>query len=265
MEQENQRQKSFVRRFWPQNMSIRTKWIAIIILILIMALTISIINSNLHKIPNGPEISDGPTIKTNTLDTVPIIDNSNNSVNSSQDRESLNDTEEKIIISLPYSADQPTNSIVPMGETIYHPDPPNPGGHPGIDFQWSLIKPIDIIACADGEVASAEKTPSHNKYDVSINTRGYTIVYAELENIDDAIKKGAKVTLGQIIGEPGKFNGNHYNIHWELKHGTNRICPMSYFDTDSKKRIEAAWASTNSLKMKANSPDICSNFYKDKK
>ena len=193
----------------------------------------------------------------------PIKDSTKTSNNSSQNYGEKREPE-KIVISLPYSSSQPTISIVPMGETIFHPDPPNPGGHPGIDFQWDLSKPISIIACADGEVLSATRTPSHNKWDVYIKTGSYTIAYTELENIEDAIKAGARIKLGQRIGEPGKFNGNHYNIHWVLRYGTNVLCPLSYFDPDSKIRIEDAWAKTNWPEIKANAPEICSGKYKEK-
>lgn len=168
----------------------------------------------------------------------------------------------KIVISLPYESSQPAE-IVPMGETIYHPQPQNPDGHPGIDFQWDLSKPIDIIACSDGEVLSAEKTNYHNKWDVIVKSGGYTIVYAELETIESNIVAGAKVVKGQRIGEPGKFDGDHYNMHWELRLGTNRLCPMSYFDSESKVRIEKDWENTRWSDMKKYFPDICSGKYKE--
>lgn len=198
---------------------------------------------------NSPLIKDGPEIP----------DGGNEIKNEIKEEEA----QEKIIISLPYAPSQPTSSIVPMGETLYHPKPQNPEGHPGIDFQWNLGKPIDIIACIDGEVISAMKTPNHNKWDVTVKTGNYAIAYHELETIDSKITQGAKVVLGQRIGEPGKFNGNHYNMHWELRLGSRRICPLSYFNLESKARIEKEWADTNEPKIKRNAPDICSGDYKE--
>lgn len=224
-------------------------------IVLIVFVTFVVIIKLINEPKIGPAtIGPGPEVMTE-----PIID--------AEDKVKINEPEtksqEKITISLPYDPTQPTNSVIPMGETIYHPDPPNPGGHPGIDYQWNLGTKIDILASAKGVVESAEKTTSHNKWDVSITTGDYTIVYAELENIDDAIKVGSTITLGQRIGEPGKFNGNHYNMHWELKNGSQRICPLSYFEAESKTRIENEWANTNSPELKANAPDICSGEYKD--
>ncbi len=214
-------------------------------------------NKKIGSAQIGPTIPDGAGQNNLLVNDDSEIPNGGNEIKKEE-------VQEKIIISLPYAPSQPTMSIVPMGETLFHPKPQNPEGHPGIDFQWNLSKPIDIIACIEGEVISAMKTPSHNKWDVSIKTGDYVIVYAELETIDSKITQGAKVVLGQRIGEPGKFNGNHYNMHWELRLGSYRICPMSYFDPESKVRIEKGWVDTEEPRIKRNAPDICSNYYKDK-
>ncbi len=173
------------------------------------------------------------------------------------------EVQQRISVALPYNSSQPTSSIVSMGQTMFHPKPQNPEGHPGIDFQWGLSKAIDIITSNDGEIIFAEKTPSHDKFDVHIKSGNYTIVYAELENIDSSIIQGSTVVLGQRIGEPGKFDNNHYNMHWELRLGTERICPLNYFDPASRARIETDWANTNWPELKRNAPDICSGDYKE--
>jgi hypothetical protein len=241
---------------------IQNKFLLAGLIVIIIILTVALIKSK-PEIPDGPDIPNGPAIPDGAgqnnflIKDDSVIPNGGNEIKKEE-------TQEKIIISLPYTPSQSTNSVVPMGETIYHPDPPNPGGHPGIDFQWGLSKVIDIIACHDGEVIFAERTESHNKFDVHIKSGNYTIVYAELENIDSKITQGAKVVLGQRIGEPGKFNGNHYNMHWELRLGTRSICPMNYFNPESKSRIEKDWANTKEPRIKKNAPDICSGYYKDK-
>lgn len=240
----------------------KKKIIIAIIIAAVVILTVVIINSNRKSGPEiGPaQIPDGAG-QNNPLvqDDSEFIDGDNETRNEIKKEEA----QEKIIISLPYAPLQPTSSIVPMGETLYHPKPQNPDGHPGIDFQWNLGKPIDIIACIDGEVISAMKTPNHNKWDVTVKTGNYAIAYHELETIDSKITQGAKVILGQRIGEPGKFNGNHYNMHWELRLGSYRICPLSYFDPESKARIEKEWEDTKEPKIKRNAPDICSGDYKE--
>lgn len=235
------------------------KTIIVSIIGIILLITAAVLASNNRK--SGPEIGpaqipDDAGQNNPPTENSPEIPDGGNEIKKEE-------TQEKIIISLPYAPSQPTSSIVPMGETIFHPKPQNPEGHPGIDFQWNLGKPIDIIACIEGEVLSAMKTPSHNKWDVTIKTGNYAIAYHELETIDSTITQGAKVVLGQRIGEPGKFNGNHYNMHWELRLGTRRICPMSYFDPESKARIEKEWVNTSDMKIKRNAPDICSGDYKE--
>lgn len=231
------------------------------LIIIILILTVAIIRSG-PAIPDGPTIPDGPAIP-DGAGSKDSLNKNNSEIPKSDNEIKKEEVQEKIIISLPYAPSQPTNSIVPMGETLYHPKPRNPEGHPGIDFQWNLGQPIDIIACYGGEIIFAERTESHNKFDVHIKSGNYTIVYAELENIDSRIIQGAKVILGQRIGEPGKFDGNHYNMHWELRVGTKRICPLSYFNPESRARIEKEWANTKDPRIKKNAPEICSGDYKE--
>ncbi len=42
---------------------------------------------------------------------------------------------QKITIRVPYEFSGVPDSMIPMGETINHPKPQVPNGHPGIDFQ----------------------------------------------------------------------------------------------------------------------------------
>lgn len=178
-----------------------------------------------------------------------------------QDENTANETDYgTIVISLPFfEADKP-REMMPMGETINHPDPPNPGGHPGIDFMWD--NSVDIIACVNGTVLSMTKGGNHDKWDVFIKTGNFKIGYTTLEKVDDKIKVGSQVAAGQKIGEPGNFG--HYMIHWELdsvKTG-RRICPMAYFDDASRQRILDIWADTAWPEMKGPFPHICNYVYR---
>lgn len=148
-----------------------------------------------------------------------------------------------------------------MGETINHPDPPNPGGHPGIDFMWN--DSVDIIACIDGTVDQVEKTGSHNKWDVFINTGDFYVGYTTLEKVDENIEVGVQVKAGQKIGESGNFE-THYMIHWEFGKvkGHQRKCPMAYFDEISRQRIVQVWANTNWPEVKKQFPNICNGYYR---
>lgn len=170
------------------------------------------------------------------------------------------------IISLPFSEINKPYALMPMGETINHPDPPNPGGHPGIDFMWD--QKTDIIACTNGTVNKIELTESHNKWDVFINTNDFYVGYTTLENVDENIRIGTQVYAGQKIGESGLFDHGdgtfHYMIHWEVGiiEGHRRVCPMAYFDETSRQRIVDIWADTNWLEMKEQFPHICNGYYR---
>jgi len=152
--------------------------------------------------------------------------------------------------------------MMPMGETIEHPDPPNPGGHPGIDFMWN--KSVDIIACADGTVIEVKRKESNDiiSFDVYVQTEIFIIGYTTLETVDERIKVGCPVVAGQKIGKTG-YHG-HSMIHWELEkdlRGT-RFCPMAYFDEASRQRIVDIWDKTVWPKMKGPFPHICNGYFR---
>jgi len=164
------------------------------------------------------------------------------------------------VISLPFSVADTPYEMMPLGETINHPDPPNTGGHPGIDFMWD--RSVDIIACANGTVIFAEKTASHDKWDVYVKTDDIIIGYTTLETVEEYIKVGNKITAGQKIGETGFFG--HAMIHWELERelrGT-RFCPMAYLDEASRQRILDIWDKTKWPEMKGPFPHICNGYYR---
>ncbi|MDD4985239.1 MAG: peptidoglycan DD-metalloendopeptidase family protein [Dehalococcoidales bacterium] len=165
-----------------------------------------------------------------------------------------------LVIYLPFSTADNLYEMMPMGETINHPKPENPFGHPGIDFMWN--KSVDIIACVDGTVTQVEKSGSHDKWDVFVKTGSYKIGYTTLEKVDDKIKVGAQVIAGQKIGEPGNFG--HYMIHWELDklESGQRVCPMAYLDETARQRILDIWAKTNWPEMKKQFPHICNGDYR---
>lgn len=168
-----------------------------------------------------------------------------------------------IAISLPFSETDTPFQMMPMGETIEHPDPPNPGGHPGIDFMWQ--KSIDIIASVDGTISKIQEAPNHkNTWDVFIATDEFYVGYTTLAKVDDKIKVGTKVTAGQKVGESGFFG--HSMIHWEFGidtgEGRMRICPMKYLTDASRQRIVDLWASVKWSEMKSKFPHICNYAYR---
>jgi hypothetical protein len=181
-----------------------------------------------------------------------------------------------IEISLPFAPEYDSRvSLIPMGEKIEHNEANgNPNGHPGIDFGFMGVTPI--IASADGWVFMAGKTEA-GSIDVTTYSGFYKIEYKELNTIEPEIKRFAKVRKGQLLGytgrdkiiegRPTKEDGSG-QIHWELASASlliDRLCPMGYFDAESRRRIEAIWDSVPAdSQFKKDYPDICSGVFKDK-
>jgi hypothetical protein len=175
---------------------------------------------------------------------------------------------ERIVLSLPFAPGDEPHGLVPMGETIDHPHAPQ--GHPGIDFQWDHSVPI--IACAAGTVSSITWQPDHKSWDLIVRTGVYEVRYKELEDYNRALRVGAAVAKGDLLGSPchpldlPDGYSRHYQIHWELASAClwkDRFCPLSYFDPESRRRIEVLWARTEN-KFKPHFPDICSGAYRGK-
>lgn len=65
--------------------------------------------------------------------------------------------EEKVLLSLPFNKNDLPSMLIPMGETLEHPKPDNPKGHPGIDFLWNSESGgrfSKIYASLDGEISA---------------------------------------------------------------------------------------------------------------
>ncbi len=181
-----------------------------------------------------------------------------------------------IEISLPFGPEaDATVSLIPMGEMVEHNAANgNPKGHPGIDFGFQRV--TAIIASADGWVFSAGKTAA-NSIDITTYSGFYKIEYKELNTIEPEIKRFAKIKKGQLLGYAGrdklilgkpKPEDGSGQIHWELASASlliDRLCPMTYFDDESRQRIEAIWERVPAdNQFKKDYPDICSGVFKDK-
>jgi len=181
---------------------------------------------------------------------------------------------ELIVISLPFAPEYDASTgMIPMGETIYHPKPQVPNGHPGIDFGWDNLK-VPVIASADGTLTRINPGSSSGT-DVTVQNGVYELRYTELQTVAPGLNVGQKIKKGDFIGYPGEFNDGtngftHYNLHWELASISvlkDRFCPMAYFDPDSRARIEAIWAKVppdDNQGMKRQFPNICSGDYSNK-
>lgn len=178
---------------------------------------------------------------------------------------------ERITISLPFNKeDDDLIFINPMGETDHH-DPPR--GHPGLDFAWH--HPAPLIAAAAGKITKITEHPpgghgeTEKMYDVELVSGIYAIRYSEISP-NPNIKVGTYLNKGDVIGRGGEYNegalGRYYGIHWEFDYDTlifDRLCPLTYFDSDSLSRINAIWEKVGST-YNGQFPEICSGFYKDR-
>lgn len=182
---------------------------------------------------------------------------------------------EKIQISLPFAQeDDAYTSLIPMGETIEHnASNGTPDGHPGIDFGWQ--KETNILAVADGTIVNITK--KENKYTIEQSMGAYRSVYQEMNSVEPNIRRFSKVKKGQVLGSSGFFgdrnkkfekNGPSGQIHWDFASSSmfiDRLCPLLYFDSDSRSRIEKIWAQVPANdQFKINFPKICNGLYDGK-
>ncbi len=186
-------------------------------------------------------------------------------------------THSRLSLAVPYLLSDPINDLVPMGEKIHHD---NPEGHVGIDFQWwdhSGGPPI-IVASADGTVLSVELDPYSDNTSLiaivvhQVSDKRYYTLYEGLRT-DSPLQAGGLVKQGETIGEvwDNPVTGDDvYMIHWEFGICPNsgcgpsapleRLCPMSYFEEESRSVLEDVWSrSTNQYKSQY--PHICSGAF----
>ena len=131
-----------------------------------------------------------------------------------------------------------------MGMRI-HPVTKQKKHHNGTDI-WSPHEPCIIEAPYDGKVLEAKKSTSpgggFGNYVIllhKIDGKFYTTLYAHMKDGSLKVKKGQKVTAGQMLGKmgtTGMSTGKH--LHWELRlgkvhtwasDGKNYIEPIAFF------------------------------------
>ncbi len=107
----------------------------------------------------------------------------------------------------------------PLVKTIYY--------HYGLDIGGAEAM-VDVIAATDGLVVSAGKavlpgyrdTPVAPRYDVVyvLDRRGWYYRYSHLHTISAAMKPGARVKMGQLIGLLGKEGGSGgwSHLHFDI-------------------------------------------------
>ncbi len=107
----------------------------------------------------------------------------------------------------------------PLTKSIYY--------HYGLDI-GGAEEIVEVIAATDGIVVSAgkallkghEDTPAKIRYDVVylLDERGWYYRYSHLHTIHPAIKPGAKVKMGQLVGLLGKegASGGWSHLHFDI-------------------------------------------------
>jgi murein DD-endopeptidase MepM/ murein hydrolase activator NlpD len=215
--------KSLIKRFW---------WLGILIIIPIIIM-LTILNSK-----------------------------GENEVNQMEAEDFLKQPEERISVALPFAPEDDAIGIAPVGETINHPV----AGHPGIDFGWKHKAPVR--ASADGVVTALPDSGKGNgEIGLVLRSGQYLFEYGSLGEYEKNIKIGSIVKQGDILGYPlSKGDGQDYAIHWEIKpayQNSERLCPMTYFNPDSKARIDKIWATHDKGMYAKDFPDICNGKWKN--
>lgn len=114
----------------------------------------------------------------------------------------------------------------------YRPDPIDNEikYHSGIDF--SADEGVQVHAVGNGKVIEVETTQwGYGKMVTIDHGFGYKTRYAHLKNF--AVRKGQKVTRGQVIGrvgKTGKSTGAH--LHYEVLKNDVQINPIHFFYND---------------------------------
>lgn len=171
--------------------------------------------------------------------------------------------EERIEISLPFGPEDEAIGISPAGELLYHD---GDLGHCGLDFGFN--KSARLIASADGRIAELSRNKK-GSWDIGIVSGGYVIRYGLLDDYNKELTKGSIVKKGDFIGIPqGKTDGQNFAFHFEFASALSmkypwmeRLCPYTYFDPESKTRIDLIWKN-DKWPYREIYPGICSGGYK---
>ena len=97
--------------------------------------------------------------------------------------------------------------------------------HEGIDLSAPAGTPV--IATADGVVGFAGRSGDFGRLVIIDHGAGWQTRYAHLKRIK--VKKGKKVSRGDVIGTVGKSGnatGNH--LHYEVRHDGRAVDPRPY-------------------------------------
>ena len=197
------------------------------------------------------------------------------------------------VLNLPFTTDHEPVGMMPMGETILHPaTPDNPGGHPGIDFQWPFQ--AEIIAATNGEVIEIRTSKPHESllYFVLVMSGDFVVTYdvLDLYSFNPDLDVGSKVLSGQVMGygEIASSDDVWTSMHWSFgqwRPGTGKpspegvvekfivdyMCPVPYFSETERLRLFRLWDSAiypdagefKGAELRKRFPEVCNGPYKN--
>lgn len=105
----------------------------------------------------------------------------------------------------------------------------------------------------------------------------YRTRYTELNSKEPGLHFLSWVKKGQVIGQTGtsedvtqkfKKGAKNRQMHWDFASSSmfmDRLCPVNYFDAESKIRLEKIWANVPAGDVfRKDYPDICTGVLKNK-
>jgi murein DD-endopeptidase MepM/ murein hydrolase activator NlpD len=117
------------------------------------------------------------------------------------------------------------------------------GFHTGVDYACSVG--TNVVAADDGRVLEAGKVSWGDSYGTAVvikHSHIHQAVYAHLSEV--LVKKGDRVTLGQLIGKSGNTgNSTGPHLHFEVRKSPYKYTAESMVDPDvliSVKRKDSA-------------------------
>ena len=97
--------------------------------------------------------------------------------------------------------------------------------HKGLDF--GALRGTEVFATADGVVTMCKRVPTFGKFIVIDHGYGYETAFGHLQSFK--VKRGQKVTRGQLIGAVGNTGRSTApHLHYEVRVNKKQVDPMDF-------------------------------------
>ncbi|OYX41662.1 hypothetical protein B7Y94_04660, partial [Candidatus Saccharibacteria bacterium 32-49-12] len=103
------------------------------------------------------------------------------------------------------------------------------GIHKGVDL--GAPRGVNVLAARDGTVTASWDMGSCGWATV-ISSDGLPGIYHAYQHMDPLVKRGDKVTRGQVIGKVGRFCGSGHHLHFSIETRPDRV--SAYSDSGAK-------------------------------